>query len=371
MTKKVFIITGEYSGDMHAALVVQELKKLIPDIIIEAVGESNLEKEGVKLFRNHSKMGKIGLGLSTIINHYILGVDIINYLKNDFKPDLVLLVDYGAFNLQISKKLKALNIKTHYFIPPQVWASRKHRLKTIKANIDKVYTIFPFEKEFYDQYGIDSEFVGHPIKDELPLCSKRDEFFEKNNLDKNKKLIGVFPGSRTFEIHFLLKIFLGAIKLIEKTRPDIQFVFSHAKSLPDNAFKIEYKTLKNQNRELLAYSDALILASGTVALEAAFYETPMLIAYRGPIFFYLVYLLLRNIKKACLVNIITKADYIDELLMFKANKKNIAKTLLEILDNDKKREFIIEGCKKTKELLNKSNCGFNVANSIKEELLGR
>ncbi len=370
MAKKVFIITGEYSGDMHAALVVRELKKLMADVIIEAVGESNLEKEGVKLFLDHSRMGKVGLNFETIFQHYIMGSKIINYLKNDYKPDLVLLVDYGAFNLQISKELKKLKIKTFYFIPPQIWASRKHRLKTIKKNIDKVFTIFPFEKDFYDKYGINAQFVGHPIVDELPQCNKKEEFFRKNNLDINKKLVGVFPGSRVFEIHFLLKIFLGAIKLIEDRRQDIQFVFSHANSLKDDAFKVNYKTLKNENRELLAYSDALILASGTVALEAALYETPMLIAYRGPIFFYLVYLLLRNIKKACLVNIITNKDYIDELLMFKANKKNVANTLLEILDNKEKREFIVEGCKKTKELLGNYNCGKNVANAIKEELLG-
>ena len=104
--KKIFIITGEYSGDKHASGVARELKKLIPDVIIEGVGESNLEQAGVRLFRNHEKMGKMGLTPKTILEHIFLGLDIVNYLKNEFKPDLVLLVDYGAFNLQISKQLK-------------------------------------------------------------------------------------------------------------------------------------------------------------------------------------------------------------------------------------------------------------------------
>lgn len=366
--KKIFIITGEYSGDKHASGVVRELKKIYPNVIIEGVGESNLENEGVKLFCNHKKMGKVGLTPKTIINHLSLGLKIVKYLKEEFKPDLVLLVDYGAFNLQISKHLKKAGIKTFYFIPPQVWASRKHRLKTIKKNIDKVFTIFPFEKEFYDKEGIKAEFVGHPLVSELPICNHREVFFKKHNLDLNKKLIGIFPGSRIFEIHFLLNIFIKAAKLIEKTRDDVQFVFSHAKSLSDVDFKIPYKELKDENHQLLAYSDALILASGTVALEAAMYETPMLIAYKGPLFFYLVYLLVRNIKKACLVNIITKKDYIDEFLMYEARPEKIAKCINQILDDNKKREYILEGCKKTKELLTNSHCVLKVAQSIKKEL---
>ena len=371
MVKKLFIITGEYSADKHAAGVARELKKLMADdIIIEAIGESNLEKEGVRLFLNHDKMGKVGLSVKSIFEHYFIAKKTIEYLKNDFKPDLVLLVDYGAFNLQISKQLKKIGIKTFYFIPPQIWASRKHRLKTIKKNVDKVLTIFPFEKEFYEKENIPSVFVGHPIVSELPVCNNRDEFFERHNLDKNKKLIGIFPGSRTFEIHYLLKIFLETAKIIEKNRNDVQFVFSKALSLKDDAFSVPYKTIKSENHSLLAYSDALILASGTVALEAALYETPMIIAYKGPLLFYLIYLLVRNIKKACLVNIITKKDYVDEFLMFKAKPSNIAKDIELILDDKAKREHIIEGLKETKKMLTDSRCVFNVAKIIKKELSG-
>lgn len=368
MAKKIFIITGEYSGDKHASGVVRELRKIYPDVVIEGVGESNLEKEGVKLFANHEKMGEMGLTPKSVLNHLFLGLNIVNYLKNDFKPDLVLLVDYGAFNLQISKALKKAGFKVFYFIPPQIWASRKYRLKTIKKNIDKVLTIFPFEKEFYDKEGINAEFVGHPIVSELPECNEREEFFRRHGFDLNKKLIGIFPGSRVFEIKFLLKIFEKSIKLIEKSRNDVQFAFSHALSLKDDAFKTEYTKIKGENHALLAYSDALVLASGTVALEAAMYEKPMLIAYRGPLFFYIVYLLVRNIKKACLVNIITGKNYIDEFLMFDACPEKIANCVNEILDNKNKRDFIIEGCRETKQLLTSAHCVEAVAKIIKKEL---
>jgi len=368
MKKKIFIITGEYSGDKHAAGVVRELRKQFGDIEIEAVGESSLETQGVKLFRNHEKMGKMGLTPKTIYEHFKLGLDIIRYLKNEYKPDLVLLVDYGAFNLQIARFLKWFKFKVFYFIPPQIWASRKHRLKTIKKYVDRVLTIFPFEEQFYSDEGIKSTFVGHPIVSELPECNNKKEFFEKHGLDLNKKLIGIFPGSRKFEIKFLFKLFEATAKLIENSRDDVQFVFSHAKSLPDDIFKTNYKTLKNENHELLAYSDVLILASGTVALEAAMYETPMLIAYRGPLFFYICYLILRNIKRACLVNIITGCDYVDEFLMFDAKPNKIAQTVNKILNSDEKRNYILTGCKKTKQLLGDKHCVQEVAKVIYEEL---
>ena len=211
MAKKIFIITGDYSASVHASGVARELQKPIPDVIIEGIGESNLENAGVKLFRTHEKMGKMGITPKSIIEHFQLGLDIIKYLKEEFKPDLVLLIDYGAFNLQISKALKKAEIKTFYFIPPQIWASRKYRLKTIKKTIDKVLTIFPFEKEFYEDEGINSTYVGHPIISELPECKNKDEFFKRHNLDPNKKLIGIFPGSRIFEIKYLLNIFKGGI----------------------------------------------------------------------------------------------------------------------------------------------------------------
>lgn len=256
-------------------------------------------------------MNAMGMTPKTVIEHFTLGKRIVNYLKNDFKPDLVLLVDYGAFNLAISKVLKKEGIKTFYFIPPQIWASRKWRLKTIKKNIERVFTIFPFENKFYEKEGIKTTYSGHPLIKELPAPVNRENFFKKHNLDLNKKLIGIFPGSRMFEIKYLFKIFEGAAKLIEKRLPDVQFVFSLSENLKDDAYKTSYKVIKGENHALLSASDALILP-GTVALDTALYKTPMIIAYKGPFLFYLIYLLVRTIDKACLVNIITGKNAVPE-----------------------------------------------------------
>ncbi len=365
--KKIFIITGDYSGDKHASGVAKELKKLSPNIVIEGVGGINLERAGVKLLFNQDKMNTMGITPVSVYNHILMGKKIMNYLK-EFKPDLVLLVDYGAFNLQISKHLKKAGIKTFYFIPPQIWASRKWRLKTIKKNIDKVFTIFPFEAEFYEKEGIHAVYVGHPLTKELPEAVDKNAFFEKHGLDKNKKLIGVFPGSRKFEIKFLFKIFEGAVKLIEKKLSNVQFVFSLSENLPDDIYKTNYKVLKGENHALLSASDALILASGTVALEAALYKTPMIIAYRGPFLFYLGYLILRTINQACLVNIITKKDIVPEFLMYDATSEKISNKIIQILEDNKEYNKQLQGFEEVQAALG-AKCGVEVvAKEIIKEL---
>ncbi len=369
-SKKLFIITGDYSGDKHAGSLVSELQKKCPELVIEGVGGINLEKTGIRLFSNQDKMNVMGISLSAVYNHITLGKRIVDYLKNEFKPDIVLLIDYGAFNLQISKWLKAAGIKTFYFIPPQVWASRKWRLKTIKKNIDRVFTIFPFEEKFYRKENINSLYVGHPLMQELPEAVNREEFFMRHNLDLNKKLIGVFPGSRKFEIKFLFKIFEKAAKLIEKKLNNVQFVFSHSENLPDDIYKTDYKVLKGENHALLSASDALILASGTVALEAALYGTPMIIAYRGPFLFYLIYLLIRTIKNACLVNIITNKEIVPEFLMFDATACKISNKIIQILTDENEVKRQKDGFAEVKKLLSGRGSIEVVADELIKEFKG-
>ena len=148
--KKVFIITGEHSGDMHAGKVVEILKQQNPDIEIHGIGGENLKNAGATLFCDHSKMSGFGLNLKMIIDHLGLENDVCEYILEEFKPDLVLLIDYGTFNLRVAKRLKNKGIKVFHYIPPQVWASRKWRIKGIKKYVDKVLCIFPFEIQPFD-----------------------------------------------------------------------------------------------------------------------------------------------------------------------------------------------------------------------------
>lgn len=375
MTKKIFIITGELSGDKHASLVVQNLLSQNNDVEVEAIGGENLKKLGVKLFVDHSQahMSAMGLTPKILFDHLTLGKRVVDYLKNEYKPDLVLLIDYGGFNLNISKFLKKAGIKVFYYIPPQIWASRKWRIKTVKKNISKVMTIFPFEKEMYEKEGIDAQFVGHPLITQMPAPANKDEVFEKYGLDKNKKLVSIFPGSRVFELQYLMKTFLESAKIIKEKNKDVQFVIAQADSLKDKIFKkylgeTDIKVVKNANYELLSVSDALMLASGTVALEAALYNTPMIISYKGPWFAYFVYRIVRCIDRVCLPNIIMDKDIVPELLQADSNPKVISDAILKILQDDSYRQNMIDDLSKVKAILSKHEAAKEVANIIANEL---
>ena len=374
--KKLFIITGEYSGDIHAAKVVAELKKINSEIQIEAIGGENLAAQGVKLFSTHEKMSAMGLTPKIIINHIFLGKHLVDYLTKHYKPDLVLLVDYGTFNLNISKLLKRAKIKTYFYIPPQIWASRKWRLNTVKKTIDKVLTIFPFENKMYEEKGIKAQFVGHPLVDELPKFedAEKKTLFEMYGLDKNKKLISIFPGSRPFELKFLFKRFTDAAKIVGDNLDNVQFVISHAPNLKDDVFekflpkKCNYKIIKGDNRKLLAFSDFLILASGTVALEAALYETPMLIAYRGPWLFYFVAKLVMCTKFVSLPNVIENKFIFPELLQGNCNPKNIAENVLAIINSKEKYNQIKSDLRNVRSLLDSQNSTLNAAKIINSDI---
>lgn len=371
--KKIFIISGEYSGEIHASNVVKELKKISSEYIFEGIGGENLRSQGVKLFEHIKNLSAVGISPQIIFHHIQLGKRLVKYLKEDFKPDLVLLIDYGGFNLGISKFLKSAGIKVFYYIPPQVWASRKYRINRIKKYVDKVLCIFPFEVDLYKSYDIDVHYCGHPLVSQLPHRANKKDFYRKYALDSEKKLVSVFPGSRVFELKNLMKIFLKSVEILQTKYPELQFCISHAPNLSDEVFdkylgNSNIKVIKGDNQALLSVSDALILASGTVALEACLYTTPMIIAYKGPKLFYWIYLLVRCLDMVALPNIISNKRIIPELIEDDANTEKIVKNIENLLFNEEIRNNMISELSKVKSLLSDKNSAFEVAKVIDKEL---
>lgn len=367
--KKVFVITGEYSGDIHAGRVVKLLKEQNPEIEVQGIGGDNLKEAGATLFCDHSKMSAFGFNFKMAIEHLSLEKNVCEYILDEYKPDIVLLIDYGTFNLRVAKRLKGKGIRVVHYIPPQVWASRKWRIKGIKKYVDKVLCIFPFEVEMYKKYGIDVHFCGHPLVKQLPEKANKEEFFTKHGLDISRPLVSIFPGSRPLELHFLAKTFIKAAKNLQKSHPELQFCISHAPNLSDNIFEkyikdTDFKVIKGENHSLLSVSDSLILASGTVALEAALYQTPMVIGYKGPWVIYLIYLLVRCIKKVSLPNIITGKEIVPELVQGKFTVDNIKYETEKNLYNKTYRENFINELGNVKSLLSDKYSAQEVANCI-------
>lgn len=371
--KKLFIVTGEYSGDIHASHVVTALKNMNSDIEIQGIGGENMKRAGVKLYSNHSKMSSVGLSPQIIINHIMLGKKLINYLINDYRPDAVLLIDYGGFNLRIAGFLKKAGIKILYYIPPQVWASRKGRINKIKKYIDEVLCIFPFEKELYESHGIRTHYCGHPLVSQLRQKADKEMFYNKYGLDKNKKLVSLFPGSREFELKYLMDVFIKTAEFLQKKHPDLQFCISHAPNLSDKVYNkflknTDFKVIKGENQALLSVSDALILASGTVALEACLYNTPMIIAYKGPWLFYFIYLIVRCIKRVSLPNIISDKSIVPEIIQGNVKVSKISYEIEKILYDSSYREWMIKELKDVKKLLSDKISSNEAAIAVAETL---
>lgn len=379
--KKIFIVTGEHSGDVHASFVVRELKNINSDIQIEAVGGRNLEAEGVKLFSDHSHMGVVGIdAVKAVISHIQLGKRIVNYLKDEYKPDLVLLIDYGGFNLRLAKYLKKNGIKVFYYISPQVWASRKGRIEKIKKYISKMMLILPFEEKLHKNAGVNAEYVGHPLISQLPKEFNRNEFFKQHGLDPDKKLVGLFPGSRKMEINYLLPVFLKAAQIINSKSKNVQFCLGQAPNIddkltekylkkynPDN--NIDLRIVKNQNHALLSSADAVMLASGTITLEAAIYKTPMTVSYKGHFIAYILYLMLRYIKYLSLPNIIANKKIIEEYLQYKANPEYIANEINGLLFDEQKRQKMLEELEFVHKQMGDKVASKEVARIINEHLV--
>ena len=371
--KKVFIITGEYSGDIHGGKVASLLKEQHPDIVIHGIGGENLKNAGVTLFCDHSKMSAFGFSIKMAIEHLSLEKDVCDYILDEFKPDLVLLIDYGTFNLRVAKRLHGKGIKVVDYIPPQVWASRKWRIKKIKKYVDKVCCIFPFEVEMYQNEGIDVKYCGHPLVKQLPEKADREKFFAQHNLDINRPLVSIFPGSRPLELAFLADTFIKSAKRLQKTHPELQICISHAPNLKDEIFDkyvydTDFKVIKGENQALLSVSDSLILASGTVALEASLYQTPMIIGYKGPWILYLIYLMVRCIKNISLPNIITGKNIVPELLQHKFTVDNICYETERLLYNKEYRAKFIEELGEVKNLLSDKYSAKEVADCILDML---
>lgn len=225
----------------------------------------------------------------------------------------------------------------------------------------------------YESYGIKTHYCGHPLVSQLPAKADRKEFFERHGFDLNKKLVSVFPGSRVFELKQLMGVFIRTAKDLQQKHPDLQFCISHAPNLPDDVYNkylkdTDFKVIKGENQALLSVSDALILASGTVALEAALYQTPMIIAYRGPWLFYFIYLLVRCIKMVSLPNIICGKIIVPEILQGDVTVRNISYNIEKLLYDNAYRAENIAGLQGVKDLLSDKVSSIEAAEEIAKTL---
>jgi len=330
---KYYLIAGEASGDIHGANLMKEI--LLNDDSAEFRfwgGEKMAQVGGTQVehYKNTAFMGfwEVIKNLKTILSF----IKICKKDISDWNPDVLILIDYPGFNMRIAKYAKLQGFKIVYYISPQVWAWKENRVKKIKLYIDKMLVILPFEKPFYEKkWNYNVDFVGHPLLDEIALSSEYN--FTFNN--QEKPIISILPGSREQEINKILPEFINMVKLF----PDYHFVIAGINHLGPEFYQKFIQQNKNmeivfgKTYHLLKASYASLVASGTATLEAALFETPMIVGYKGSwLSFQIGKRLVKNIKYISLVNLIMDKEVVKELIQEDLNQAELKKELTNILN---------------------------------------
>ncbi|MGD0022446.1 MAG: lipid-A-disaccharide synthase [Smithellaceae bacterium] len=349
--KTIMIVAGEASGDMHGASLVREMLRIDSSLNFYGIGGNKLQEAGVKLLANASTMAVVGL--TEVISKLGSILKIMNMMKkslDEYRPELVILIDYPDFNLPLAKAAKKRGIKVFYYISPQVWAWRKSRIGQIKKTVSKMAVILPFEVDTYSQKGFSVNYVGHPLLDLMRPDYSKQESRKMIGLAESKTTIGLLPGSRVTEVKKLLPEILRAAEILAQRIPNVQFVLPLADMLNEkivaeiiSGFSVKVQVISGHTYEAISCADLAIVASGTATLETALLGVPMIIIYKISPLSYFVGKLFIRIKNIGLVNIIAGKTIVPELIQEKANAQSIASEAVGILTSvERKKEMTNE-----------------------------
>ena len=373
--KKIFILTGEPSGDKLASKVISKLKIDNPNIKYSCVGGTHLNSLGIKSIFDLKEITYIGF--TSVLFNILKIKKKINYTVEEiikFDPDILFSVDSPDFTLRVAEKVKSINpnIKTIHYVAPQVWVWREGRVKNFKKFLDHILLLFNFEKKYFDQENIKNTFVGHPLLETADNI-KTDL---SNLIDNKKKIISLFAGSRSSETGILLPILIDFIKLMNEKSKEYSFVF-HATDQNKNLIKDEIKKIKYNNIEvisdekikshILSKSIFAVAKSGTVSLEICQAKVPSIIIYKMNFLNYLIVKMLVKVKYANIINIINNEEVIPELIQNECNPKEIFNSVVYLLKNPELIKKQMNICQKTiSDIRNNGLSSSNAANIIAE-----
>ncbi|MGB7511387.1 MAG: lipid-A-disaccharide synthase [Pelodictyon phaeoclathratiforme] len=348
MSKKLFVLAGELSGDMHAAGVIAELLKARPELKVFGIGGEKLRTLGAELLYDTAQMSI--MGFIDVLKHAGFLRRVIRELKEAVrreKPQAAFLVDYPGMNLMMARFFHQLGIPVIYYISPQVWAWKEGRVKAIRRDVDRLLVIFDFEVEFFRRHGIKAEFVGHPVIEQLAELSlpSRELFVQKHNLAPDTLLIGLLPGSRKQEIAHILPEMLKAARLLSQNYP-VVFLFGRAPHLDEEVYHAwsaypDLSVINCSAYEVMQYSDLALVTSGTATLESLCFGVPMIVVYRTGWLNYLIGRQLVKLTSISLANIVAKGlgsseRAVPELIQHEASGTEIYQIARTILDDPEK-----------------------------------
>ena len=341
---KYYIIAGEASGDLHASNLIKELKKTDADAEFRCWGGDLMQQQGATIVKHYKELAFMGfievlLNLKTILKN-------LRFCKEDilaYQPDVVIFIDYPGFNLKIADWAHQKGFKTYYYISPQVWAWKQGRVHQIKKCVDHMFVILPFEKDFYNSFNVDVDFVGHPLLDAIANRSPSsfETFCTEHNLS-NQPIIALLPGSRKQEISTMLPIMLSVTQEFK----GFQFVIAGAPS-QDKSFyapfiKNNIAFIENKTYALLEHATAALVTSGTATLETALFNVPQVVCYKGSKISYYIAKAIIKVGYISLVNLTADKELVKELIQEKLTKKNLVTELHKVTDTEYRNKLLNE-----------------------------
>ncbi|APZ44914.1 lipid-A-disaccharide synthase [Polaribacter reichenbachii] len=342
---KYYIIAGEASGDLHGSNLMKALYKEDADADIKFWGGDLMKSVGGTLVSHYKE--RAFMGFFEVLKNLNKILVYLKFCKSDidlFQPDVIIFIDNSGFNLRIAKWAKQQGYKTNYYISPQVWASRATRVKAIKNDVDKMFVILPFEKEFYKKFDYKVDFVGHPLIDAIADREQTavEEFREEHNLG-DKPIITLLPGSRKQEITKMLSVMLSLVD----DYPYYKFVIGGAPSQDFSFYQRIIGTknvsfINNKTYDLLSVSTAAIVASGTATLETALFKVPQVVCYKGSFISYQIARRIITLKYISLVNLIMDKEVVTELIQNNFTKTKLKKELSKILDQEHREKLFLD-----------------------------
>ena len=367
--KRIYLIAGEASGDLHGSNLMKALLEENPDLVFQFWGGDRMNGAAnglVKHIRDLAFMGftEVLMNLRTILSN-------ISFCKKDilvFKPDALVLIDYPGFNLRIAEWAKKEGIKVYYYISPQVWAWKESRVKKIKANVDHMFVILPFETEFYKKHRMNVEFVGHPLIDAIDTFLLEDKELTSSLRERyaigNKEIIALLPGSRSQEIKKKLPIML---KALEPFAADYAIVIAGAPTQEKwfyRQFSADAIIIENETYSLLSNASYAVVTSGTATLETALFKVPEVVCYKGSPISYLIAKSLIKIKFISLVNLIMDKEIVKELIQDECNPENIHSELSKMIGDAEYRNTMKLSFEELRQRLGESGASKKVARSL-------
>ena len=354
----VMISCGEASGDLYAAALVRELRQLEPGVRVIGFGGARMAAAGATLAGDYRGVSVMGLveAIRVLPRSFAMYRRLVQLAKDE-RPDVLVVIDFPDFNFRLAAAVRALGVPIVYYIPPQLWAWRRGRMKTLRQLADRILVIFPFEPAIYEEAGTPATFVGHPLVELASASEPRAPFLQRLGLDPTAPTVALLPGSRPNEVHQILPGIVAAVPLIAARVPRVQFLLARAPNLDQHLFdplastSVPVAMVEGQADEVLASCDVVITASGTATVQTAIHERPMVIVYRVAPLTAAVARRLVHLDTFGMVNLVAGERIAAELIQEGFTPEAVAEETVKLLSDSDARDRAIAALRRVKEKL--------------------